>query len=70
MIMEHTQPKLRINMKNVPNEMSDCLDASYQCRSNHRGSDAMDVSQVPSAVCALQIAQKFAAKAANRLSQQ
>lgn len=30
----------------------------------------MNVSQVPSAVCALQIAQQFAAKAANCLSQQ
>ena len=67
--MEYTQPKLQINMKNLPNQMSDCLDALYQCRSNHAGSDAMDVSQVPSAVCALQIAQQFAAKAANRLSQ-
>ncbi len=50
--------------------MSDCLDALYQCRSNHGSSDAMNVSQVPSAVCALQIAQQFAAKAVNRLSQQ
>lgn len=53
-----------------PQPMSDCLDALYQCRSNHGSSDAMNVSQVPSAVCALQIAQQFAAKAANRLSQQ
>ncbi len=68
--MEYTQPKLQINMKNLPNQMSDCLDALYQCRSNDGSSDAMNVSQVPSAVCALQIAQQFAAKAANRLSQQ
>jgi hypothetical protein len=67
--MEYTQPKLQINMRNLPSQMSDCLDALYQCRSNHAGSDAMNVSQVPSAVCALQIAQQFAAKAANRLSQ-
>ncbi|KAI9870338.1 MAG: hypothetical protein M1830_004363 [Pleopsidium flavum] len=68
--MEYTQPKLQISMKNLPNQMSDCLDALYQCRSNHGSSDAMNVSQVPSAVCALQIAQQFAAKAANCLSQQ
>ncbi|KAL8718407.1 MAG: hypothetical protein Q9225_004450 [Loekoesia sp. 1 TL-2023] len=49
--------------------MSDCLDALYQCRSNHGGSEAMNVSQEPSTVCALRIAQQFAAKAANRLSQ-
>lgn len=47
-IMEYTQPKVQINMKNLPSRMSDCLDALYQCRSNHGGSDAMNVSQVPS----------------------
>lgn len=57
-------------MKNLTNQMSDCLEALYQCRSNHGNSDVMTVSQVPSAVCALQIAQQFAAKAANCLSQQ
>lgn len=69
MIVEYTQPKVQINMKNLLSRMSDCLDALYQCRSNHGGSDTMNFSQVPSTICALQIAQQFTAKAATHLSQ-
>ncbi|KAL6718105.1 hypothetical protein ACLMJK_004191 [Lecanora helva] len=50
--------------------MEYCLDALHQCHLRHGGSDAENVGQAPSAVSALQIARKFAAKASNRLSQQ
>ena len=50
--------------------MEYCLDALHQCHLKHGGSDAENVGRAPSAVSALQIARKFAAKASNRLSQQ